>query len=159
MDRISHHISYAEGVKSAEAIRLGLNNEPSAEQLAAMRLVATTCFEPLRKHHGKPIGISSFFRSAHVNKAIGGSRTSQHMAGEAIDIDADTFNNGITNADIFHWLRANVPFDQLIWEFGTDAQPAWVHISYRALNNRGQVLRAQRVKRNGRLTTIYTPLP
>ena len=153
MDPISRHISYAEAVRSPEAIRLGLANVPDAEQLAAMRLVAETCFEPLRAQHGKPIGITSFFRSQEVNQAIGGSLTSAHMNGEAIDLDADLFHNGITNAEIFRLLIEHVDFDQCIWEFGTKDQPAWVHTSYRATNNRKQVLRA--VKREGK--TKYLP--
>jgi hypothetical protein len=106
-----------------------------------MRLVARKCFEPLREWHGKPIGISSFYRSPKLNKAINGSPRSQHCKGQAIDIDADIFNNGVTNAKLFEWLRNNVDYDQLIWEFGTDKNPAWVHISYVSTEkNRRQVL-------------------
>lgn len=157
MDNITPHISYAEATKSHEAVRNGLDNTPDATQRAAMVLVGTTCFEPLRAWHGKPIGITSFFRSLEVNKAVGGSGTSAHMNGEAIDIDADLFNNGITNADIFNWLLDNVQFDQLIWEFGDKNAPAWVHIAYRATNNRKQVLRAVRRIEMGRTITKYIP--
>jgi hypothetical protein len=159
MERISPHISYAEATKSRTAVRRGLDNTPNADQLAAMKLVATACFEPLREWHGKPIGISSFFRSPAVNKAVKGSKNSDHMRGCAIDIDADVFDNGITNADIFNWLRANVEFDQLIWEYGTDEQPAWVHVSYRASGNRRQVLRISSVPLpNGKTKTVTTTL-
>lgn len=159
MERISTHISYAEGIKSNAAVRRGLDNTPNAEQLAAMKLVANACFEPLRTWHGKPIGITSFFRSPAVNKAVRGSKNSDHMQGAAIDIDADLFDNGITNADIFNWLRANVEFDKLIWEFGTDDQPAWVHVSYRATGNRRQVLRISSVQLpNGKTKTVTTTL-
>lgn len=95
-----------------------------------MEQVAKQCFEPLRLWYGKPIGISSFYRSPELNKAIGGSKTSQHCKGQAIDIDADMFHNGISNSDIYHWLLHNVEFDQLIWEYGDDHNPAWVHVSY-----------------------------
>lgn len=157
MTDISPHISYAEATRSPEAIRLGLDNTPDAEQLAAMVHVATNGFEPLRAHHGKPIGITSFFRSLEVNKAVGGSSTSAHMAGEAMDIDADIFNNGITNADIFHWLRENVEFDQIIWEFGDSEQPAWVHLAIRKSGNRKQLLRAVKRIEQGIKRTKYIP--
>jgi hypothetical protein len=128
-------------VKSQTATRLAILNEPTQEHLEAMRLVARKCFEPLREWHGKPIGISSFYRSPKLNKAINGSPRSQHCKGQAIDIDADIFNNGVTNRQLFEWLRNNVDYDQLIWEFGTDKNPAWVHISYVSKEkNRRQVL-------------------
>lgn len=151
--QVSKHISYAEATKSQEAIRLGMKNDPNDEQFYAMTIVANKCFEPLREYFDKPIGISSFFRSPEINNKIGGSSTSQHCKGEAIDIDADIFNNRITNQDIFHWLKANVDFDQLIWEFGTAENPAWIHISYKAKGNRKQVLRAVK---NGSKTS-YIP--
>lgn len=148
MEFISKHISFAEATKSQEAIRLDIENKPDLVQLYNMACVANKCFEPLREWYGKPIGISSFFRSAEINKRIGGSATSQHCLGMAIDIDADIFNNGISNRDIFDYLRKNVEFDQLIWEFGNDSNPAWVHISYNSKNNRKQVLKA--VKTTGK---------
>lgn len=139
---ISENISFTEATKSQTAQRRGIDNTPSEEVLANMRLVAEKCFQPLRKMYGEPIGISSFYRSKELNKAIGGSATSDHCLGRAIDIDADIYNNGITNAMIFDWLRENVEFDQLIWEYGTDQNPAWVHVSYREGENRGMVLKA-----------------
>jgi zinc D-Ala-D-Ala carboxypeptidase len=144
--KVSQHISLNEATKSQTALRRGIDNTPSEEVLNSMKIVAEKCFEPIRNHHGKAIGISSFYRSPELNKAIGGSRTSDHCRGRAIDIDADIYNNGITNAEIFHWLRENVEFDQLIWEYGTDSNPAWVHVSYRPGENRGQVLKAVRGK-------------
>lgn len=76
-----------------------------------------------------------------LNVAVKGSATSQHMKGQAIDIDADIFNNGLSNYQIFHWLKDNVDFDQLIWEYGNSREPAWVHVSYVSpLKNRNQIL-------------------
>ena len=95
-----------------------------------MKLVAENCFEPLRKWWGKPIGISSFYRSPELNKAVKGQKTSQHMKGQAIDIDADICHNGLTNKMIFDWFLKRGDFDQLIWEYGDDMNPAWVHVSY-----------------------------
>jgi len=140
MENISKHITVAEATKSQNAVRAGIDNTPNDEQLTAMKLVAEKCFEPLRVWYGKPIGVSSFFRNSDVNKLAKGSKTSQHVKGEAIDIDADLFNNGITNAEIFNYIKDNLEFDQLIWEYGTDKNPAWVHVSYSAKGNRKQIL-------------------
>jgi zinc D-Ala-D-Ala carboxypeptidase len=120
---------------------LGILNQPSQKELEAMQLTAWQIFEPLRAWYGKPIGISSFYRSPELNKAIGGSKTSQHMKGQAIDIDADIFNNGISNREIYLWILKNLDFDQLIWEYGDDQNPAWVHASYVSRSrNRKQIL-------------------
>ena len=125
---ISKHISYKEGVYSNTAIRVGINNDPNDEQLENMELIANEVFEPLRVWVGGPIKINSFFRSPELNTAIGGSGKSQHCKGQAIDID-DTFGKA-TNAEMYHWIKENLDFDQMIWEFGDDENPNWVHISY-----------------------------
>ena len=125
---ISKHISYNEGVYSITATRLGINNTPNDEQLENMELIAEKVFEPLREFVGGPIKVNSFFRSPELNTAIGGSKTSQHCKGQAMDID-DTFGKA-TNAEMYHWIKENLNFDQMIWEFGDDDNPAWVHISY-----------------------------
>lgn len=117
-----------------------------------MQLVAELVFEPVRAHFGVPIFVSSFFRSPELNKAIGGARNSQHCTGEAIDLDADVFG-GVSNAEVFDYIRRNLIFDQLIWEFGTARNPEWVHVSYTAGVNRKQVLKALKVE--GR--TKYVP--
>jgi hypothetical protein len=149
--RISKHISYKEATQSQTAIRKGINNEPDAYQLQNMQLLAEKVFEPLREHFGVPIAINSFFRSQKLNKAIGGATGSQHTQGRAIDID-DTLG-GVSNKQMFDWIRENLDFDQLIWEFGNDSNPAWVHISYVSESeNRKRVLKAS--KKNGK--TVYT---
>lgn len=137
---ISEHITLIESYKSQIAERFGINNIPPTEVLPAMKLVAEMCFEPIRNHFGVPIYVSSFYRSKELNKRVKGSDTSQHIKGEAMDIDADIFG-GITNKQIFDWAKANLKFDQLIWEYGDDSNPAWVHISFRKNNNRNQVIR------------------
>ena len=125
---ISKHISYKEGVYSITATRRGINNTPNDEQLSNMELIAEEVFEPLRVYVGGPIKINSFFRSPDLNTAIGGSKTSQHCKGQAMDID-DTFGK-MTNAEMYHWIKDNLDFDQMIWEFGDDENPNWVHISW-----------------------------
>lgn len=142
--RISAHISYSEATKSRTASRLGIDNTPDAAALEAMRHVASTIFEPTRAHFGgRPLAATSFYRSPALNRAIWGSPSSQHCKGEAIDIDADVFG-GPTNRAIFEYIRTQLDFDQLIWEFGTDENPAWVHVSAKVQGNRGRVLRAIR---------------
>ena len=125
---ISKHISYKESVYSNTAIRRGIDNTPNDDQLHFMEIIAEEVFEPLRKWVGGPIKINSFFRSPELNTAIGGSRTSQHCKGQAMDID-DTFGRA-SNAEMYHWIKDNLDFDQMIWEFGDDDNPNWVHVSY-----------------------------
>lgn len=139
---VSRHISFEEAFKSQSAIRFGIKNYTTDQEIIAnMTNVAQNVFEPLRSHFNRPIGISSFYRCPELNKKIGGAKNSQHTTGEAIDIDADIFG-GITNKILFEWIKENLEFDQLIWEFGTDNNPAWVHVSLkRNGKNRNQILR------------------
>ena len=140
---ISKHISYKEGVHSITAIRKGIDNEPNEEQLANMKLVANNVFEPLRVFINGPIKVNSFFRSLDLNKAIGGSTKSQHCKGQAIDID-DTYGKA-TNAEMYWWIKENLDFDQMIWEFGNNNNPDWVHVSYVSPDkNRNRCLKAYR---------------
>ena len=150
--QLSEHLTLAEVTKSQTATRLGISNDPDAHQLAALKAIAEHIFEPVRNHFGVPIGISSGLRSKALNQAIGGSGRSQHCHGQALDIDADIYG-GITNADIFHYIKNNLDFDQMIWEFGDDNNPAWVHVSFTDDDtNRGQTLRA--IKENGKTKYI-----
>jgi hypothetical protein len=140
---ISKHISYKEGVYSNTATRRGIDNTPSAEQKANMEKIAQNIFEPLRQWVGGPIKINSFFRCPELNKAIGGSSKSQHCKGQAIDID-DTFGV-VSNADMYAWIKNHLDFDQMIWEFGDDNNPNWVHVSYVShKENRNRCLKAYR---------------
>ena len=140
---ISKHISYKEGVYSKTATRRGIENTPNDDQLNNMVKVAEEIFEPLRVYVGGPIKVNSFFRCLELNTAIGGSRTSQHMKGQAIDLD-DTFGHK-TNAEMYHYIKDNLDFDQIIWEFGDDDNPNWVHVSYVSPEeNRGRCLKAYR---------------
>jgi len=126
--KISDHISYKEAIRSNTALRLDIDNTPGGYELTNMTGVAINVFEPLRKWVGGPIKINSFFRSKDLNTAIGGSVNSQHCEGRAIDLD-DTFGYK-TNAEMFHYIKKNISFDQLIWEFGDDENPNWIHVSY-----------------------------
>ena len=147
MDKISKHVSYKEGVYSITALRLGLKNDPTDVHLSNMRLISEKVFEPLRMHVGGPIKINSFYRGPELNKAIGGSSKSQHCHGQAMDID-DTFGH-MSNADMYYWIKDNLNFDQLIWEFGTDKNPNWLHVSYVSdEDNRNRCLKAYKDSNN-----------
>ena len=149
---ISKHISYKEATHSATALRRDLDNTPNDEQLKCMEEVAENLFEPLREWVGGPIKVNSFFRGEPVNTAIGGSKRSQHMKGQAIDID-DTFGHK-TNAEMYHYIKDNLDFDQMIWEFGNDENPNWVHISWVShRTNRKKLTIAKKV--NGRTKYIH----
>ena len=141
---ISKHISDKEGVYSTTAMRRGLDNTPNDEQLDNMKLLAEKVFEPLRIWVGGPIKVNSFFRSPKLNKAIGGSTKSQHCKGQAIDIDDTSCHK--TNAEMFKFIKDELEFDQMIWEFGDDKNPNWVHVSYVSEDsNRNRCLRADRI--------------
>lgn len=148
---LSKNLSLAEMISSESAKRNGIKNEPTAEHLDNMKKLATNVFQPIRDYFNVPIHISSGYRSLALNKAIKGSLSSQHCSGEAMDIDMD--GTDITNAKIFNYIKDNLVFDQLIWEFGTDKNPDWVHVSYESKGKqRKQVLKA--TKKNGK--TAYT---
>ena len=147
MENISKHISYKEGIRSTTADRLGIDNKPGQVELVNMEIIAERIFEPLREWVGGPIRINSFYRSPKLNKAIGGSKRSQHIEGRAMDID-DTYGHK-TNAEMFNFIKQNLDFDQMIWEFGTDDNPNWVHVSYVSEDsNRNRCLKAYKDANN-----------
>lgn len=137
MTQISKYITLQEATTSQTAIRKNIPNIPAPKDIENMKHVAVNVFDKVREHFGKPIRVSSFFRSLRLNNAVGGSKTSQHVKGEAIDMQG---TNGVTNAEIFNFIKDNLVFDQLIWEFGTNKEPAWVHVSLSKTKNRKQVL-------------------
>jgi hypothetical protein len=146
--KLSEHLDLAEVIKSDSAKRKGISNMPTPEHLENFKKLAVNIFEPIRKHFGVPIHISSGYRSKELNTLIGGSLTSQHCSGEAIDIDMDGSANGVTNKMVFDFIKDNLNFDQLISEFGTKDAPDWVHVSWETTGKqRKQVLRA--VKQSG----------
>jgi hypothetical protein len=150
--KLSKHLDLSEVIRSDSAKRNGISNMPTGEHIANFMLLAEKIFEPIREHFGVPIHISSGYRSKELNAKIGGSATSQHCKGQAVDIDMDNSTNGVTNADVFNYIKDNLPFDQLIWEFGNEDNCDWVHVSY-VPNGRKQILKA--FKMNG--ATKYFP--
>jgi hypothetical protein len=151
MNRISKHISYKEATRSATALRLGIDNKPNEYELQNMEMVAKKVFEPLREAVDAHIKINSFYRCEKLNKAIGGSSKSQHCQGRAIDID-DIYGH-VSNAYMYYYIKDNLDFDQLIWEFGTNDSPDWVHVSYvDEDSNRKRCLKA--IRENGKTKYI-----
>lgn len=141
--RISTHLDLGEITRSESAKRKGINNMPTPKHIENFKKLAENIFEPIRNHFGVPILISSGYRSKELNKAIGGSLKSQHCVGEAIDIDMDGSSSEVTNKMVFDFIKDNLNFDQLIFEFGTKDAPDWVHVSFKSIGKqRKQILRA-----------------
>ena len=140
---LSAHVTLAEFQVSGIATLRGIKNEMSLSQIESAKLLCESVFEPLRIYLNTPIHISSGFRSLQVNRLIGGAKTSQHTKGEAMDLQI--------GAKGFNFIKDKLDFDQLIWEFGNDENPQWVHVSFSS-KNRKQVLKAS--KKNGK--TIYS---
>lgn len=150
---LSKNLSLREVIKSNTATKYGIDNNPSPKHLENLKQLAEKVFQPCREYFGKAIFISSGYRSDALNDRIGGSKTSQHSTGQALDLDCDVYG-GMTNGELFDYLRANVVYDQLIWEFGDTANPDWVHISYKSGGgNRKQVLKAMKI--GGSTTYAY----
>lgn len=155
--KLSKNLTLREATKSLTAIRNGIDNTPSEPVINRLKEIAEHVFQPVRDHFGVPIAVSSGYRSKELNAAIGGSRTSQHMAGEALDLDADVYGK-ITNKQIFDFIKDNLTFDQMIWEYGDDNEPNWVHVSYKHNGeNRGRILQAKRDENNKTYYTLYQP--
>ena len=136
MKNISKHISYKEATYSNYAKKHKIENKPNEEQLENMKLIAEKVFEPLREWVGGPIRVNSFFRSKQLNEGIGGSKTSSHLKGQAIDITSMGLKS---NLEMFNYIKDNLEFDQLIWEYGK-RNPKWLHVSFNSVKNRKQVL-------------------
>jgi len=147
--KLSEHLDLSEVIRSESAKRKGISNMPMAEHIENFKVLAERVFQPIREHFRCPIHISSGYRSKELNAEIGGSLTSQHCSGEAIDIDMDGTPNGVTNRMVFDYIKDNLEFDQLIYEFGDSNNPDWVHVSYESSGKqRKQVLKA--VRANGK---------
>lgn len=144
---LSKNLTLAEVTNSDTAKRLGIKNEPTPQHLESLKILAEKVFQPIRDHFGKPIHVSSGYRGKELNKHTPrSSSTSQHCKGEALDLDQQTMNTGITNRMVFDYIKDNLEFDQLIFEYGTASEPDWVHVSYkRTGKQRNMVLRCTRV--------------
>jgi len=140
--KLSEHLDLSEVTRSDMAKRRGISNMPTPEHIENFKILAENIFEPIRKHFGVPIFVSSGYRSKELNTAIGGSLASQHLLGQALDLDMDGTKNGVTNKMVFDYIKANLNFDQLINEFDY----SWVHVSYNPSGKqRKQILNAVKV--------------
>jgi hypothetical protein len=146
--RLSKNLMLTEMTRSESGKRRGISNQPTKEHIENMKILAEKVFQPIRGHFKVPIRISSGYRSRELNAIIGGSQTSQHSEGKAMDVDMD--GTKITNKQIFDFIRQNLEWDQLVNEFDY----SWVHVSFNLGKNRKQVLEAY--KQNGK--TFYRPM-
>tara|TARA_R110001606_G_scaffold219342_2_gene367201 strand:- start:5812 stop:6261 length:450 start_codon:yes stop_codon:yes gene_type:complete len=146
--KLSNNFSLAEMTRSSTATKKGIDNTPNSSQIENLLILCDNVLQPLRDALG-PIVISSGFRSVKLNTAIGGSSSSQHCAlkGAASDIDL-----GLLNAKVFNYIKSNLIWDQLIWEFGSEDCPSWVHVSFNEGHNRKQILKA--IKKDGKTKYI-----
>ena len=135
---LSKHVTLAEFISSDSATRYGIKNDMDSTQQQKAVDLCVNIFEPLREWLNKPIKINSGFRSLAVNKRVGGALSSQHLKGEAMDLQISSIE--------FNYIKDNLEFDQLIWEFGNDSEPSWIHVSFCKGRNRKQVLKAKKVK-------------
>jgi hypothetical protein len=133
---LSKNFSLKEFTKSATAKRLGIENKPDPIAILNLQALVDNVLQPLRNAMGFPITVTSGYRSQELNDALNGAYQSQHMKGQAADIVAPP-----NNAQMFYYIKDNLPFDQLIWEAGNTQSPEWIHVSYSITNNRKQVLR------------------
>lgn len=145
--KLSQDFMLLEFVKSNIAIRNNLENIPNDYQVSNLINLVFHVLQPARSNLGIPIIINNGFRSLQLNKLINGAKTSQHLTGEAADIELAEENH-----KLFMFIKNNCDFDQLIWEYGDDENPDWVHVSYKKGINRKQVLRA--IKENGKTKYI-----
>lgn len=144
--KLSEHFTKAEFEHSNTAIQRGIQNVMDSGQTQKAIDLCENVLEPLRAHLGVPIKLNCGYRSPLVNKAVGGAKMSQHILGEAVDVD-------LHSREIFEWIINNLEFDQAIFEFGTDENAGWFHLSYRKGRNRKQALQAK--KQGGK--TVYIP--
>jgi len=128
---IGKYLTLEECCKSATALRLGIDNKPNQQQIIALNTLTVNIYDKCCEKFLVKIPVVSGFRSKALNDAISGSsQSSQHMRGEAFDLDLDGTFNGVNNAQLFEYIHSHLSFDQLIWEFGTEKSPAWIHVSY-----------------------------
>ena len=150
--KLSANFSLGEMTKSQTATRKGIKNEPSTAHIENLIHLAETVLQPVRDHFGKPVAISSGYRSPALCEAIGSSAKSQHAKGEAADFEIP----GVDNMQLATWINKNTNFDQLILEYYEPGDPnsGWVHCSAVKEGSRKQLLRASKIEGRTKYETI-----
>jgi hypothetical protein len=149
--QLSKHFNLNEFIISESAKRAGINNMPPADHIENLKKLCINVLEPIRDHFSIPIHISSGYRCKALNRLIGGASNSEHTLGQAVDLDVEGVE-GVDNKKLFMFIKDNLPFNQLIYEFGDDKNPAWVHVSFSPDGKqRKEILRA--IKQNNK--TVY----
>ena len=144
--KLSEHLTLTSAIRSGKAKKLGISNYPTDIHLQNLKLLAEKIYEPVYAYFKNDIFISSGYRCPELNEENDGSDTSQHLTGEAFDLDSKIIT--IKNKDIFNYIKDNLEFDQLIWETGYNENPNWVHVSYSSTGKqRKEVKRC--IKENG----------
>jgi zinc D-Ala-D-Ala carboxypeptidase len=143
MTQLSTNFSLHELTKSETALRMGFDNTPGQAETENLRLLCEKVLQPVRDHFGKGVKVNSGFRSSATNQATGGSKSSDHVKGQAADIEIP----GVANVDLAQWIMDNLDYTQLILEFYTPGIPdsGWVHVSYDPNNLKKQELTATKV--------------
>lgn len=150
--QLSEHFSLNEFIISESAKRAGIDNMPPAEHIENLKKLCINVLEPIRAHFGVPIHISSGYRCKALNRLIGGASNSQHTLGQAADLDLEGIA-GVDNKKLFMFIKDNLNFDQVLWEFGDSNNPAWVHVSFSPDGKqRKEVLKA--IKQNGKTAYV-----
>jgi uncharacterized protein YcbK (DUF882 family) len=136
--KLSQHFTLEEMTKSQTGSRKGIDNTPTEKEIENLKALCENILEKVRVHFGRPVTVNSGYRGPKLNKAIGGAKNSQHMSGQAADIEIA----GMSNKILFCWIRDNLDFDQLILEFHKEDVPdsGWVHVSWNSQGNRKQIL-------------------
>lgn len=142
MKQLTNNFYLHEFIESPTALRMGIDNKPNCDQEENIFQLCKNILQPARDWLNDTIYVTSGYRCILLNVSIGGSSTSDHVHGKAADIKCKD------NAKLFHYIRENLEYDQIIWEFGNDKQPRWIHVSFRTEGNRKQALRAYKDEDN-----------
>lgn len=137
--KLTENFSLQEMIKSQTGERKKIDNTPTQEVIDNLKLLCENVLEKVRAHFGRPIMVNSGYRGPKLNKAIGGAKNSQHLTGQAADIEIP----GLDNKVVFDWIKDNLDFDQIILEYYKPGIPdsGWVHVSWNNKKNRKQVLK------------------
>jgi len=152
--KLTKNFSLEELTRSNTAERKGIDNSPTAEHIHNLAMLCESILQPLRDKIGRSIRVNSGYRSEKLNNAIGGSKTSEHSLGKAADIKLVI--DGENKSEILYLsiIEMGIPFRQLIWEFGDEETPSWVHVSFDVNDNKKQKLRAYKEGKKTKYSTV-----